>query len=196
MTIEDLNKAAEYNQYKEDIRYAWYTNDATDEELKDVTAGGKVYKAKRHGVPVATGVTKPRFYTWDDENGVTHTAKNENDYNDNISNTTPILTSRTWYSHNPGVSNAVINEILGGDDTRRGWLASSCVNVLSDYEYAYFVMCSTYSGYAGGYSLYRSTAYVNAPTYGLRPTILFNINQLDILDTTKDGSESAAWNIE
>ena len=197
MTIEDLNKATGYNPPKEDIRYAWYTNDATDEELKDVTAGGKIYKARRHTASLAAGVDRPRFYTWDDASGVTHTATNENDYNDNISKTTPILTSRTWYGYNPGASNAVINEILGGDDTHRGWLASSYVSVSSDYEYATFVMRNAYSGYANGYFLYNSTANSNAPAYGLRPVVSLSSKLLDIADSSRDGQSSAsAWNIK
>ena len=44
--------------------------------------------------------------------------------------------------------------------------------------------------------VYTSNGNVAASPFGVRPVISFNINQLDISDTTKDGSESAAWNIK
>ena len=197
MTIEDLNEATGYIEPTDNLRYAWYPADTPDDELKPVEAGGKVYTAKKHTASLTTGVDKPRFYTWDDASGVTHTAANKNDYNDNISNTTPILTSRTYYWYNPGASNAVINEILGGDDTHRGWLASSCVYMYSDNEYAYFELRHAYSGAADGYILCGSTANTYAPAYGLRPVVSLSTKLLDIVDTSSDGLSSVtAWNIK
>lgn len=75
MTIEDLDKATGNSAPANSKRYAWYTSDVTDADLKDVTAEGKVYTAKRHQGELYGGITKPRFYEWDDENGVTHTAR-------------------------------------------------------------------------------------------------------------------------
>ena len=196
MTIEDLDKATGNSAPANNIRYAWYTSDATDADLKDVTAGGKVYTARRHQAGLA-GITRPRFYEWDDENGVTHTAKDENDYNDNISATTPILVSRTYYWYNPGAGNAVINEILGGDETHRGWLASSYVALYSVNECAYFDMRTAYSGSADGYGLCNSAGVVAAPSFGLRPVVSLSSKLLDIADNSKDGqSFGTAWEIK
>ena len=196
MTIEDLDKATGNSAPANNIRFAWYTSDATDADLKDVTAGGKVYTARRH-YAMSSKSSKPRFYEWDDENGVTHTAKNENGYNDNISATTPILVSRTWYWYNPGAGNAVINEILGGDETHRGWLASSSVGLRSDIEYAGFEVRTAYSGNADGYLLYGSAGHVNAPSFGLRPVVSLSSKLLDIADSSKDGqSLGTAWEIK
>ena len=194
MTIEDLDKATGNSAPSNNIRYAWYTADAT--ETPDVTVNGKVYTGRKHQAALAGGVTKPRFLDWDDASGVTHKATNENDYNENISATTPVLTSRTYYGYNPGTGNAVINDILGGDDTRRGWLASSFVSMNSEYEYVYFEMRTACSGSVLGYSLYYSTGNVYALSYGLRPVVEFSAKLLDTSDTTKDGSQSAGWEIK
>ena len=197
MTIEDLNEATGYIEPTDNLRYAWYPADTPDDELKPVEAGGKVYTAKKHTASLATGVDKPRFYTWDDASGVTHTAANENDYNDNISNTTPILTSRTYYWYNPGASNAVIIEILGGDDANRGWLASSCVYLNPDHEYAFFEMRHAYSGVTDGYILCSSAANTYAPVYGLRPVVSLSSKLLDVANASSDGlSSGTAWNIK
>ncbi len=195
MTIEDLNKACDYTPPTEDeqLRFAWYPADTPDDELKDVEAGGKVYTAKKHGA----GVTKPRFYTWDDASGVTHTAENENDYKELKSANEPVLTSKTWYGYNPGAGNAVINSILGGNETNRGWLASLDVALYLQYERAYFELRHACSDVVGGSYLHNSTA-VDTRTlaYGLRPVVQFSAKLLDISDTTKTGSESAPWEIK
>ena len=194
MTIEDLNKVTGNSAPANNTRYAWYTADAT--ETPDVTVNGKVYTGRKHHAVLAGGVTKPRFYDWDDASGVTHKATNENDYNDNISATTPVLTSRTWYWYNPETGNAVINDILGGDDTHRGWLASSYVYMHAENEYVYFGMRAAYLGYVNGNGLYNSPGNVNAPSFGLRPVVEFSAKLLDTSDTTKDGSQSAGWEIK
>ena len=194
MTIEDLDKATGNSAPADNIRYAWYTADAT--ETPDVTVNGKVYTGRKHTATLTGGIAKPRFYDWDDANGVTHKATNENDYNDNISATTPVLTSRTNYFYNPGTGNVEINRVLGGDNVYRGWLASSCVNVDSTYECVSFDMSAAFLGSVGGNLLYHSSGSVDAPTYGLRPVISFNISRLSISDTTKDGSSSLPWAIK
>ena len=197
MTIEDLNEATGYIEPTDNLRYAWYPADTPDDELKPVEAGGKVYMAKKHTASLTTGVDKPRFYTWDDASGVTHTAANENDYRVLESKNEPVLTSRTWYSYNPGAGNAVINSILGGDETNRGWLASSCVTLNPDCEYAGFGVRLACSGYAGGRSLCHSTAYAVAPAYGLRPVVSLSSKLLDVANASSDGlSSGTAWNIK
>ena len=197
MTIEDLNKACNYIPPKDNLGYAWYPSNTTDEKLKDIKAtNGKVYTAKRHTADLAAGVTKPRFYTWDDENGVTHTSTNENDYNDSITEETPILTSRTYYWYNPKDSNNTINDILGKNENEKGWLASHSVYLKSDNEHAYFVMQYAFYANTAGYGLFSSRGGSDTPSYGLRPVISFNINRLNISDTTKTGSESTPWEIK
>ena len=194
MTIDDLDKATGNSAPANNTRHAWYTADAT--ETPDVTVNGKVYTGRKHQVALAGGVTTPRFLDWDDASGVTHKATNENDYNENISATTPVLTSRTYYGYNPGTGNAVINDILGGDVTHRGWLASSYVNIYSEYEYVAFGLRAAYSGNMNGDRLYYSSGDVGAPSFGLRPVVEFSAKLLDIADTSKDGSSSAPWNIK
>ena len=196
MTIEDLNKACDYTPPTDDLRFAWYSADTPTDKLKDVPAGGKVYTAQKHTASLATVVDKPRFYTWDDENGITHTAKDENDYKELKNVSEPILTSKTWYGYNPGADNAVINNILGGNDTNRGWLASSYIDFVYDTGYAIFELRYAYSGHVYGDYLCTSKAYTFAPSYGLRPVVSFNIKRLDISDTTKTGAESAPWKIK
>ena len=197
MTIEDLNEATGYIEPTDNLRYAWYPADTPDDELKPVEVGGKVYTAKKHTASLTTGVDKPRFYTWDDASGVTHTAANENDYRVLESKNEPVLTSRTWYSYNPGAGNAVINSILGGDDANRGWLASSYVYLNPNNEYARFGMRGAYSGITDGYALCDSTATTYAPAYGLRPVVSLSSKLLDIADTSSDGQTSeSAWNIK
>ena len=189
-----MDKATGNSAPANNTRYAWYTADAT--ETPDVTVNGKVYTGRKHQAALAGGVTTPRFLDWDDTNGVTHKATSEGDANHSISATTPVLTSRTYYGYNPGTGNAVINDILGGDDTRRGWLASSFVSMNSEYEYVYFEMRTACSGSVLGYSLYYSTGNVYALSYGLRPVVEFSAKLLDTSDTTKDGSQSAGWEIK
>ena len=200
MTIEDLDKATGNSAPVNKTRYAWYTADATeapDVEI-ETTNGEKVtYIGRIHQVILTGGVSKPRFYEWDDVSGVTHKATNENNYNDNINDTTPILVSRTFYWYDPGASSVVINDILGGDDTAyRGWLASSGVNMTSGAEYVGFLMSAACSGNVVGSYLCISTGNVIAPSYGLRPVISFNISYLNVSDTIKDGSSSAPWDIK
>ena len=196
MTIEDLNEATGYIEPTDNLRYAWYPADTPDDELEPVEAGGKVYTAKKHTASLATRVNKPRFYTWDDASGVTYTATNENDYKELESKNEPILTSRTWYSYNPGAGNAVINSILGGDETNRGWLASLCVYFYSNDECVAFEVCIAYSGLAAGNSLRNSATSAGASAYGLRPVVQFSAKLLDISDTTKTGTETAPWEIK
>ena len=194
MTIEDLNEATGYIKPTNNLRYAWYPADTPDDELKPVEAGGKVYTAKKHTTTSGLGIDKPRFYTWDDSSGVTHTATNENDYKVLESKNEPVLTSETWYYYNPGAGNAVINSILGAN---RGWLASSYVYLVPDSKYAYFGVRRAYSGYMNGWHMCYTGGYTGALAYGLRPVISLSSKLLDIADTSSDGQTSeSAWNIK
>ena len=201
MTIEDLNKACNYTPptEEEQLRYAWYPEDTVDEKLENIEAGGKMYIAKKHSNLKFYGISNARFYNWDDEFGMTHVAKNENDYNEDMSAASPVLVSRTWYNYNPGASNSVINEILKGNDSNRGWTASSSVYLNTVHDRAFFEIRTPYSENAGnslGNYLYNSTGIINEHSYGIRPIISFDITCLNTSDTTKDGSQSAAWEIK
>ena len=194
MTIEDLDKATGNSAPSNNIRYAWYTADAT--ETPDVTVNGKVYTGRKHHAVLAGGVTKPRFYDWDDASGVTHKATNENDYNDNISATTPILISRTWYSYNPGAGNAVINDILDEDKTHTSWLASSSVNMNYESDSSGFGMCTAYSDLVNSFVLYNSAGGEGTPSCKLHPVVEFSAKLLDVSDNTRDGSSSLPYDIK
>ena len=199
MTIEELDKACNYTPPANNTRYAWYTADATDtSDVKVEIENGKkiIYSGRKHTVSLVGGLTEPRFYEWDDANGVTHKARNENDYNNDISRTTPILVSRTFYGYNPGANNTVINDVLRSDETQRGWLASVYVNLYSENECTTFALYTAYSGIVGGRSLYYSNGDVYMPSAGLRPIITFNVTRLDISNATKDGSASSPWDIK
>ncbi len=75
MTMEDLDEVCGYIPSTDLLRYAWYPADTADSDLKDVVAGGHTYTAKKHTASLTSGVEYPRFYNWDDKNGVTHNSK-------------------------------------------------------------------------------------------------------------------------
>lgn len=193
MTVEDINKAAEYTPTTQDVWYAWYPADTTDAELQSVTAGGKTYIPIKHAATLGTGVTKPRFYTWDDTSGVTHTATSENGYNDKISKTTPMLTTKTGYNYDPGANNPVINEIVGNG---RAWLASAYLSIGAVTECASFGMRTLQQNKVYGNRLYYSTGVPYATKWGIRPVISISIGKIDVSNTTKDGTSSNPWEIK
>ena len=187
MTIEDLNKACNYTPSENNSRCVWYLTETTD--MQPVIAGGKTYRPRKYIGEIA----KLKFYTWDDENGVTHTAKDENSYS-NISATNQVLVSRTYYGYNPGVNNPIINEILGETN---GWLASSCVDLYSNgRECTVFDMRNTYSGNVRADIMCFYDGGVGLRSLGIRPVILLDITQLNVSDTTKDGSSLLPYDIK
>ena len=196
MAIEDLDRACGYIPSTYLLRYAWYPADTTDSDLKDVVAGGYTYTAKKHTASLASGVEYLRFYNWDDKNGVTHKSTSETDYIKLKSKDEPVLITRTMYWYNPSGVNATIGDILKGDADNRGWLASPCVALNSEYAGASYGLRAVYTTLVHeSYSVF-STGNVSTPSWGLRPVISFNINRLDISDTTKTGTESAPWEIK
>ncbi len=197
MTIEDLNKACDYIPSTNLTRWAWYPADTADSDLKDVVAGGHTYTAKKHTASLASGVEYPRFYNWDDKNGVTHKSTSETDYIELKSKDEPVLITRTYYGYNPSSANAKIGDILKGDVDNRGWLASPYVGLASEGAFAYYGLRTAYTTYVYGYYSVISTGYVGAPSYGLRPVISISANLLDISNSSTDGSSaSTAWNIK
>ena len=196
MTIEDLNFAANMIPSNYENYRAWYFSDVNNNILSDIEIGERIYKAKKHRNDFSNGLKSPRFYAWDDEKGNTHIAESENDYKTINSDTEYVLMTSTYYSYNPGYKNGIINEILKDTENNRSWLASICNTFYDEGELASFGLRSVYSGNIGRDYLYTTTGYISFNSLGLRPVVSFNINRLDISDTTKNGTESAPWEIK
>ena len=197
MTIEDLNKACGYTPSTDVTRCAWYLANTSDSDLKDVIIGEHTYTAKKHIASLASGVTYPRFYNWDDKNGITHQSTSETDYIELKSKDEPVLITQTMYWYNPSGTNATIGDILKGNDMNRGWLASSFVGVDLQNASANYGLHTAYVNRVDIYNLMRSTGYQNTPSFGLRPVISISANLLDVSNTSTDGSfASTAWNIK
>ena len=197
MTIEDLDKACGYIPSTDLTRYAWYPADTADSDLKDVVAGGHIYTAKKHRLNLASEITYPRFYNWDDKNGVTCQSMSETDYIELKSKDEPVLVTETVYWYTPSSANAIISDILKGDDTNRGWFSSLFVILNSEYAGVSYGLRVAYANFVGTGTLVTSAGGVNALAYGLRPVISISANLLDISNSSTDGaSASTAWNIK
>ena len=197
MTIEDLDKACGYIPSTDLLRYAWYPVDTADSDLKDVVAGGHTYTAKKHTASLASGVEYPRFYNWDDKNGVTHKSTSETDYIELKSKDEPVLITRTMYWYNPSGVNATIGDILKGDETNRGWLASPYVCLDSENAYARYGLRTAWTTLVDASSSVFSTGRVNAPSWGLRPVVSISAKLIDVDNTSTDGTSALkAWNIK
>ncbi len=197
MTIEDLDKACGYIPSTDLLRYAWYPVDTADSDLKDVVAGGHTYTAKKHTASLASGVEYPRFYNWDDKNGVTHKSTSEIDYIELKPKDEPVLITKTMYWYNPSGVNATVGDILKGDVDNRGWLASPYVNFYSEYADARYGLRAAYTTNVYVYSSVHSTGYVNSPSWGLRPVVSISAKLIDVGNTSTDGTSALkAWNIK
>ena len=197
MTIEDLNKACGYTPSTDVTRCAWYLANTSDSDLKDVIIGEHTYTAKKHIASLASGVTYPRFYNWDDKNGITHQSTSETDYIELKSKDEPVLITQTMYWYNPSGTNATIGDILKGNDTNRGWLASSFVGVDLQNASANYGLHTAYVNRVDIYNLMRSTGYQNTPSFGLRPVISISAKLIDVSNTSTDGTSALkAWNIK
>ena len=197
MTIEDLDKACGYIPSTDLLRYAWYPADTADSDLKDVTAGGHTYTAKKHTASLASGVEYPRFYNWDDKNGVTHKSTSETDYIELKSKDEPVLITRTMYWYNPSGVNATIGDILKGDIDNRGWLTSPYVSLSSENAYASYGLRTAYTTRVSANSSVSSTGNVYAPSWGFRPVVSISSKLLNLEEAGKNGeTASSAWNIK
>ena len=165
--------------------------------MKDVVAGGHTYTAKKHTASLASGVEYPRFYNWDDKNGVTHKSTSETDYIELKSKDEPVLITRTMYWYNPIGVNATIGDILKGDADNRVWLASPYVGLYSENACACYGLRTAWTTYVGeSYSVF-STGYVGAPSNGLRPVVFISAKLIDVDNTSTDGTSALkAWNIK
>ena len=193
MTIEDLDKACGYIPTTNLIRYAWYPSDTADADLKDVVAGGHVYTAKKHQADLVNGVGHPRFYNWDDKNGVTHQSTNEKDYVELKSKDEPALVTQIVYSYR---TNATIGDVLKGDTDNKGWLASQYVSLISEPASVQYGLFNCFNGSTGTRSLFSSYGGRVIPSDGLRPLIQLSAKSLDMTSASTDGTFSKAWNIK
>ena len=194
MTIEDLNKACNYTPAKRSEYIAWYSMDTEDDDLKDIIAGNHIYIAKKHIAILAQGVKYPRFYNWDDENGIMHQSIDENDYVElSGKNAFVLITTEGAYIYNPSKISEIIGDIL---QESAGWLATSYITPGKDDECVYGMRHVR----ASEVYVNRSTdskGNKNSPQYGLRPVIFMSANLLDVSNTSTDGSfASTAWNIK
>ena len=197
MTIEDLDKACGYTPSTDLLRYAWYPSDTSDADLKDVVSGGHTYTAKKHQADLATEVEYPRFYNWDDKSGVTHQSTNEKDYIELKSKDEPVLITRTIRWYNPSSANATIGDMIKGDETNRGWLASSQVHMYYKYSLVSYGLYAVFSTNVGESYSVSSDGNIYSPSYSLWPIVSISAKLLDIGNTSTDGaSASTAWNIK
>ncbi len=198
MTIEDINKIKNYNPEESfyiDERYAYYPAGTTN--TPDVVVNGKTYKGTAHTDAFYNGLTKPEFYTYDDNTGKTITTETP------VSPTVdkPVLVSTSYYDYNLSQS----TKDLLGNGTR--WLASACAN--ADSDYANFGMRDVYvSGAAsvtrgvpganvGARVLCISGGRVNDGSLGVCPVVSLSSKLLNIDESGKDGqSIENAWNMK
>ena len=188
MTVEDVNNECGYVPSENSIlKYAYYPKKTQQDYLKDVKIGEIVYTAKELDGNSDTS----RFYTWDDKNGITYISKNKEEYNNAIYENNPLLVSGVWYAYSPKSYNKLIGEILGADT---GWLSSRMLDLITNPPR--FNIVAVFSESLISYSVVFVDGARLEYSYGLRPVVSFNINRLDISDTTKNGTESAPWEIK
>lgn len=197
MTIEDLNKACGYTPSTNLVRYAWYPSNTSNSNLKDVVAGGHTYKAVAHTSNL-TGISCPRFFVWDDRNGVTHVSTGESNYVELKSQSSPVLTTSkmVWYS--PVSLNSTVGDIIKGKENDRTWLASPiCCLYTSGEQRAYFVMLTAYATAIHENYLMSSKGYSSGGEQGISPVITLNIKNIRFTESGKNGSTSStAWNLK
>ena len=199
MTIEDINKVQNYNpedSFYIDERYAYYPAGTTN--TPDVVVNGKTYIGTAHTDSFYNGLTKPEFYTYDDNTGKTITTVTP------VSPTAdkPVLVSTSYYNYN--LSQSTKN--LLGNGTR--WLASACALAYSDS--AYFNLrrvrvsgaasVARFSGPGAGvyaYGLCVSDGGVGGGSLGVCPVVSLSSKLLNIEESGKDGqSIENAWNMK
>ena len=196
MMVEDIDRACKHVFAADFLRYAWYPADTPDADLKDVVAGGHTYSAKKHQAVLATGVEYPRFYNWDDKNGIAHYSANKDDYIELKSKTEPVLITNTMHWYNPSSDNTIIGSILG-DESNRSWLASTFTGATSEFNYVFYGIRILYSTDVHHHDLVLSNGENVGFSYGFRPIFSISAQRLDINDTSTDGSSaSTAWNIK
>ena len=188
MIVEDIDNECGYVPTESSkLKYAYYPNKTQEEYLKDVKIGEKVYRAKK----LYGNSDISKFYTWDDKNGITYISKSKEEYNNAIYENNLLLVSGIWYAYSPKIYNKLIGEILS-DST--GWLGSRMLDLITNPP-RFNIVCASSEALVS-HSLIFASGESLEYSHGLRPVISFNINQLDISDITKDGSELAEWDIK
>ena len=94
--------------------------------------------------------------------------------------------------YSPRELNMTVGEILGDG---KGFLAGKAASSPCA-DHAHFDMQQVNEEKIGYAFLLNSNLHTNAACYGLRPVVSFNINRLNISDTTKTGTETAPWEIK
>ena len=201
MTIEDINKIQNYNPEDSsyiDERYAYYPAGTTN--TPDVVINGKTYNGRAHTDDFYNGLTKPEFYTYDDNTGKTITTETQ------VSPTAekPVLVSTSYYGYDLSQS---MKNLLGNGDR---WLASACADARSDFAY-FSVRSVNVAGampvtrkaggvpraYVTAYFLCYSDGRARDVSLGVCPVVSLSSKILNIDETGKDGqSIENAWNMK
>lgn len=195
MTVEDLNKACNYTSSEPTIRYAYYPAGTTN--TPDVVVNGKAYNGRAHTGYFYNGLTRPEFYTYDDNTGETITTETP------ASPTAekPMLVSTGFYTYNLSQS---VKDLLGNGER---WLASTCAGVYTNCA-GFGVRCVNVRGVTSVTRampspdvdtsvLYFSSCNVGGDSRGVCPVVSLSSKLLNIDETGKDGqSIENAWNIK
>ena len=193
--VEDIDRACKHVFSTDFLRYAWYSSDTLDNELKNIVVGGHTYIAKKHTANLVSEAMYPRFYNWDDENGIAHYSANKDDYIELKSNT-PVLITNTMHWYNPSSNNTIIGSILG-DESDRSWLASTFTGATSEFNYVFYGIRILYSTDVHHHDLVLSNGENVGSSYGLRPVVSISAKLIDVGDTSTDGTSALkAWNIK
>ena len=199
MTIEDINKIQNYNPEESfyiDKRYAYYPAGTTN--TPDVVINGKTYKGTAHTSRLYNGLTKPEFYTYDDNTGKTITTETP------VSPTAdkPVLVSTSYYYYDLSQS----TKDLLGNGTR--WLASACSDaypVCAHFRIRFVDVSgaasvargSEPSAYVDASGLCESDGTVIDDSRGVCPVVSLSSKLLNIEESGKDGqSIENAWNMK
>ncbi len=193
MSVEDVYKLC---GYAPTIirRVAWYSYDTDDSNLLDVKVGDKMYIAKKHANSFENGVTRPRFYVWDDVQGNTHIASSEGDYVELKDKNIPVLMSAKLVENfNPSSFNPQFGEILGEGS---GFVTGLRYGLPCE-DHGHFDMHFVKATQLEWAFLCNTDGHTSAARYGLRPIIELSTKLLDITNTSTDGTSfSKAWNIK
>ena len=190
MTIETLNYDGQQNIGLENKKIAYYPMTVLEKDMQNVTVGKTTYRAYRHEENYENGVTEPNFYTWMTSDGITINAMNERDSNKLRNDNFPILINGVVILNN--TINADIEDILGEN---KGFIATGISEFSCGIHVHYSMPIVKRNERKIGF-LVNSRGTISTTTAGLRPVVSFNINRLDISDTTKTGTESAPWEIK
>lgn len=184
LSIEDLNKASGYVPTSTPKRYAYYPLGTTfSEGDTQITYNGNEY------IKVAHYSNAYKFYEYDycEQTRVDATTGYTYAY---PTSTNPVFVTETKCRYN------ITNEIKDLFDTGYCWLASTCVETMSNranflmYKFAASLVYTENGLTSSGSQDVRYSL-------GFRPVVILkSIHQIDISDTTRDGStKDRAWKL-